>query len=190
MWTDGFLGYRTSFMLDFVVCALLVIVPVLTYSICLVRFRRHYNLHRKVQTVLCIVLFIAVGAFEVDLQIVHGGWENVVAKSFDDIEDLLGSAVALATSRVCGQHATAVDCDSGSCSSPVSVSTCAGCAQPYSSAPGLVFSTRCFAHGGHGADLLLRRICAGIGDCMLGEARWGTFRPHLRRAGRRSPTVP
>jgi len=84
MWTDGFLGYRTSFMLDFVVCALLVIVPVLTYSICLVRFRRHYNLHRKVQTVLCIVLFIAVGAFEVDLQIVHGGWENVVAKSFDD----------------------------------------------------------------------------------------------------------
>lgn len=84
MFTDGFLGYHTSFMLDFVVCALVVIVPILVVSIWLVRFQRQFARHRTLQTLLCVVLLIAVGAFEVDLQLVHGGWENVVAKSFDD----------------------------------------------------------------------------------------------------------
>lgn len=84
MFPDGFLGYRTSFMLDFVVCALVVIVPVLIASIAMVRFGRRYQQHRFLQTLLCAVLFVAVGAFEVDLQIVHGGWENVVAKSHTD----------------------------------------------------------------------------------------------------------
>ncbi|MCH2203898.1 MAG: DUF420 domain-containing protein [Fuerstiella sp.] len=84
MFTDGFLGYGTSFMLDFVVCALVVIVPVLVTSICLVKFGQRYKLHRLLQTQLCVVLLLAVGAFEVDLQIVHGGWENVVKKSYSD----------------------------------------------------------------------------------------------------------
>ena len=84
MFTDGFLGYRTSFMLDFVVCALVVIVPVLVTSICLVKLGRLYNQHRFLQTLLCLVLLIAVGAFEFDLQLIHGGWENVVKKSYDD----------------------------------------------------------------------------------------------------------
>jgi len=89
MLTDGFLGYRTSFMLDFVVCVLVVIVPVLAGSIWLVRFRGRYRRHRGIQTALCVVLFATVAAFEVDLQVVHGGWENVVAKSFDNDELLL-----------------------------------------------------------------------------------------------------
>ena len=84
MFTDGFLGYRTSFMLDFVVCALVVIVPVLVTSICLVKFGRRFAQHRRLQILLCAVLLVAVGAFEVDLQIVHGGWENVVQKSYSD----------------------------------------------------------------------------------------------------------
>ena len=84
MLPDGFLGYRTSFMLDFVVCALVVIVPLLVTSITIVRFGRRYQQHRFLQTSLCVVLFVAVGAFEVDLQIVHGGWENIVAKSHTD----------------------------------------------------------------------------------------------------------
>ncbi|MCH2212030.1 MAG: DUF420 domain-containing protein [Fuerstiella sp.] len=84
MFKDGFLGYGTSFMLDFVVCALVVIVPILITSICLVKFGQRYNQHRRLQTLLCVVLFLAVGAFEIDLQIVHGGWENVVKKSYSD----------------------------------------------------------------------------------------------------------
>ena len=84
MLTNGFLGYHTSFMLDFVVCALVVIVPVLLASICLVKFGRRYKQHRFLQTTLCIVLLIAVTAFEVDLQIIQGGWKNVVSKSYSD----------------------------------------------------------------------------------------------------------
>ncbi len=91
MLTDGFLGYRTSFMLDFVVCALVLIVPLLLFSIALAR-RGRYRAHRLLQTILCIVLLLAVAAFEVDLQIVHGGWENVVARSFEN-PDLLAKKI-------------------------------------------------------------------------------------------------
>ncbi|MCA9036575.1 MAG: DUF420 domain-containing protein [Planctomycetaceae bacterium] len=80
MLNDGFLGYKTSFMLDFVVTALVVIVPCLLYSLWMVRVRKNYGLHRTMQLLLGIVLLVAVGAFEIDLQIVHGGWENIVAK--------------------------------------------------------------------------------------------------------------
>lgn len=80
MFKDGFLGYKTSFMLDFVVTALVIIVPLLLLSLWLVRFRSNFAAHRKLQILLGAVLLVAVGAFEVDLQIVHGGWENIVAK--------------------------------------------------------------------------------------------------------------
>ena len=77
---DGFLGYRTSFMLDFVVAALVLIVPILLFSLYSVKIRRHYTLHRNLQLLLGVVLLVAVGAFEVDLQWIQGGWANVVAK--------------------------------------------------------------------------------------------------------------
>ena len=78
--SDGFLGYKTSFMLDVVVCALVLVVPVLLYSIYVVKFQQKYQLHRTLQLTLGVVLLITVGAFEVDLQLVHGGWENIVNK--------------------------------------------------------------------------------------------------------------
>lgn len=81
---DGFLGYRTSFMLDFVVCALGVIVPLMLYSLWLVKVKKRYSLHKWLQLILGIVLLVAVTAFEVDLQIVHGGWENIVSKSYSE----------------------------------------------------------------------------------------------------------
>jgi putative membrane protein len=77
---DGFLGFRTSFMLDFVVCALAAVVPTLVFSIYLVKFKGKYVAHRNFQLGLAVVLLIAVGAFEVDMQLVQGGWQNVVAK--------------------------------------------------------------------------------------------------------------
>jgi putative membrane protein len=80
MFRDGFLGYRTSFMLDFVVVALVVVVPILLYSLYAVKMHRRYVLHRNLQLLLGVVLLIAVGAFEVDLHLVQGGWQNVVAK--------------------------------------------------------------------------------------------------------------
>lgn len=77
---DGFLGYRTSFMLDFVVSALVLIVPVLVYSLYAVKIQRRFALHRNLQVLLGIILLIAVGAFEIDLQWVQGGWGKVVDK--------------------------------------------------------------------------------------------------------------
>ena len=93
MLKDGFLGYRTSFMLDFVVCALVIIVPLLIYSLWLVKVKKAYQQHKWLQITLGIVLLVAVGAFEIDLQIVHGGWENIVRKSVPD-EAALAERVA------------------------------------------------------------------------------------------------
>lgn len=78
--TDGFLGFRTSFMLDFVVVALVLIVPILLYSLYVVKFQHRYTLHRNLQLLLGIILLVAVGLFEIDLQFVQKGWQNVVAK--------------------------------------------------------------------------------------------------------------
>jgi hypothetical protein len=77
---DGFLGYDASLMLDVVVTALVLVVPALVFSLYLVKVRHNYLWHRNLQLALGIVLLVAVGAFEVDLQIVHGGWENIVNK--------------------------------------------------------------------------------------------------------------
>ena len=77
---NGFLGYNASFMLDVVVCALVLVVPVLLVSLYLVKVRRNYLWHRNLQVFLGVLLLLAVSAFEVDMQIVHGGWENIVNK--------------------------------------------------------------------------------------------------------------
>jgi hypothetical protein len=79
--TRGFLGYDTTFMLDFVVCALVLIVPVLVFSIYQVKVRRNYRLHRNLQLFLGATLLVAVAAFEIDVQFVHGGWINIVNKA-------------------------------------------------------------------------------------------------------------
>lgn len=80
MMKNGFLGFDASFMLDFVVSALVLIVPVLLYSLYVIKFRRNFILHRNLQVALGIVLLVAVAAFEIDTQLVHGGWENIVNK--------------------------------------------------------------------------------------------------------------
>lgn len=78
---NGFLGFDTSLMLDVVVTALVLVVPALLYSLYLVKVRHNFLWHRNLQVALGIVLLIAVGAFEIDLQIVHGGWVNIVNKA-------------------------------------------------------------------------------------------------------------
>lgn len=77
---DGFLGFHTSFMLDAVVVALVLVVPVLVYSLYSVKIRRNYVLHRNLQLALALTLLVAVFAFEIDLHLVQGGWQNVVKK--------------------------------------------------------------------------------------------------------------
>lgn len=76
---DGFLGYKSSFMLDFVVVALVLIVPVLLFSLFSVKIWKNFTLHRNLQLLLGLVLLIAVAAFEVDLRM-QGGWQAIVNK--------------------------------------------------------------------------------------------------------------
>lgn len=77
---DGFLGYRSSFMLDFVVVALVAVVPLVLFSLFVVKVQRNYLLHKRLQILIAAVLLIAVTAFEVDVQWLQGGWEKIVAK--------------------------------------------------------------------------------------------------------------
>ncbi len=92
--SDGFLGFQASFMLDVVVCALVLVVPWLAFSIYQVKIKHNYDLHRVLQLSLAVVLTLAVAAFEVDMQLIHGGWENIVNKNPDTprrtLEELAG----------------------------------------------------------------------------------------------------
>jgi putative membrane protein len=76
--SHGFLGNDASFMLDFVVCALVLLVPLLAYSISVVKAGR-YALHKRLQLLLALILVVAVTAFEVDMRS-HGGWKKIVNK--------------------------------------------------------------------------------------------------------------
>ncbi len=57
----------------------------LAFSIYLVKFRRNFVWHRRLQLILAGVLLFAVVAFEVDVQVVHHGWQNIVLQARPDI---------------------------------------------------------------------------------------------------------
>jgi uncharacterized membrane protein YozB (DUF420 family) len=82
----GFLPTRGSWMLDFVFVAMFCIIPVLAWSICLVRFRRAEETHKcqwhkRIQLTLAVVLLIAVTAFEVDLNLITKDWRPLAEAS-------------------------------------------------------------------------------------------------------------
>ena len=70
----GFLGTRASLMLDVVFAAMFLIVPLMGLSVYLVRYRRKYQLHKRLQIGMAAVLLIAVVAFEVDMRL-FTDWE-------------------------------------------------------------------------------------------------------------------
>jgi putative membrane protein len=82
----GFIpGSRGSLMLDVVFLAMFVVVPLLTASVLLVKYRRQYDLHKKLQLAMAGVLLVAVLLFEVDIRV--NGWEQRAAASpfFDPV---------------------------------------------------------------------------------------------------------
>jgi len=73
---NGFLpGSRGSIMLDVVFLAMFVVLPVMAVSIYLVKYRKMFALHKLIQIVLGVVLLIAVGLFEIDMQFITNEWE-------------------------------------------------------------------------------------------------------------------
>jgi uncharacterized membrane protein YozB (DUF420 family) len=78
--SSGLLPTRASFMLDFVFLAMFAILPLLGLSLYLVRFRRRYQWHKRMQLALALVLFLAVLAFEIDMRF-FTDWEALAAPS-------------------------------------------------------------------------------------------------------------
>jgi uncharacterized membrane protein YozB (DUF420 family) len=69
---EGVLGTRASLMLDVVFLAMFAVLPLLGWSVWLVKCRRNYALHKRVQTALSLVLLLTVVLFEMDMRI--NGW--------------------------------------------------------------------------------------------------------------------
>jgi putative membrane protein len=79
---DGFLGTRASIMLDAVFSAMFVVVPVLAWSIWLVKYRHRWELHKKIQLVLLGTLAFAVTLFEIDMRFVSGWRERAMPSPY------------------------------------------------------------------------------------------------------------
>ncbi len=88
---DGFLGTRASFMLDVVFIAMFIVVPVMGWSIYLIKYKRNFWLHKRIQVGLGLTLLVAVTVFEVDIRL-HG-WRDRAAASPFYSENLLSGLV-------------------------------------------------------------------------------------------------
>ena len=84
---DGFLGTRGSLMMDIVFLALFAVLPVMAVSIYLVKYRHKYELHRKIQLALGIILLVAVTLFEMDIQFVSPWEARAEASPYFDVEN-------------------------------------------------------------------------------------------------------
>jgi uncharacterized membrane protein YozB (DUF420 family) len=74
---NGFLGTRASFMLDAVCLGMILVLVILGWSIRQVKFRRNYQLHKRVQLFLAGLLVVVLTAFEIDIRL-HG-WQERAA---------------------------------------------------------------------------------------------------------------
>jgi putative membrane protein len=93
---DGFLGTRGSLMLDVVFLAMFAVVPLLLFSVYLVRYRRLFQLHKWLQLGTGIVLLIAVTAFEVDMRFITREWALRAAPSpYFDVDNRWGCPVGI-----------------------------------------------------------------------------------------------
>ncbi|MEZ6096791.1 MAG: DUF420 domain-containing protein [Pirellulaceae bacterium] len=77
----GFLPTRGTFMLDFVVIAMFGVSALLLASVFMVRNGKRYDFHKRLQTILGVVLLITVIAFEVDIQFVKPHWRDLAKES-------------------------------------------------------------------------------------------------------------
>jgi putative membrane protein len=75
----GFLGTDAPFMMDFVVVALVAVIPALMYSIACVK-KGNIERHKNVQIALAIVLLITVTLFEIEIRLADG-IDNLMQKS-------------------------------------------------------------------------------------------------------------
>jgi uncharacterized membrane protein YozB (DUF420 family) len=71
---NGFLGTRGSLMLDLVVVSMTAIVPLMLTSVWLVRRKRQFATHKRLQMMLALLLLLVVAAFEIEMRMF--GWSD------------------------------------------------------------------------------------------------------------------
>jgi hypothetical protein len=67
MFPAGFLGTRADMLVDIVTLSFIIILPIMIASIWLVRKKKDYSNHRRIQLYLGITLGVVVAIFEYDL---------------------------------------------------------------------------------------------------------------------------
>ncbi|MEI8070878.1 MAG: DUF420 domain-containing protein [Planctomycetota bacterium] len=67
---DGFLGSRASIGMDVVLVGLLMLLPLLAWSIYLVAKHRNFVAHKRLQLLIAGLLFTAIVIFEIDVRLV------------------------------------------------------------------------------------------------------------------------
>lgn len=78
----GFLPFsRATFMFDFVVVAMVGVLPVLTWSLYVVKYQKNYVLHKWIQVGLASVLGVTVLAFEIEVR-THDWWQHTEASPY------------------------------------------------------------------------------------------------------------
>ncbi len=76
---SGFLGFGASFMLDFVLVALVLVVPIVLLGIFLAK-KKSYKPHSRVMFLISFILLLVVLLFELDMRL-HGGIHGIAEAS-------------------------------------------------------------------------------------------------------------
>jgi len=72
---DGFLGSRGSFGMDLVLVGLLAVLPLLAWSIHVVRGRRDFATHKRLQLAIAAALAACIVVFEIDVRLISD-WKD------------------------------------------------------------------------------------------------------------------
>jgi hypothetical protein len=79
---QGFLGTRADLLFDIIVVSLILIVPLLIYSLYLVRVKKDYVTHKNIQVGVSIVVAIVLVLFEMNLYFTGGVEQLLVGSSY------------------------------------------------------------------------------------------------------------
>jgi hypothetical protein len=78
---NGFLGTRATALLDFIVIAMAIVVPLMWWSIRQAGHAKKYPLHRNLQITLALVLLVVIAFFEAEMRI-YGWRERATASPY------------------------------------------------------------------------------------------------------------
>jgi putative membrane protein len=99
---DGFLGTRASITLDLVFAAMFAVVPIMGWSIWLVKRRQRWDLHKQIQLGLVAVLGLAIVLFEVDMRFVSGWRERAMPSPYYESVEQAGPIWNAFCLNLCG----------------------------------------------------------------------------------------